>query len=278
MIEIKQITTLRAKLFFDLAGDPLSSVAHGMQVSRLAETGTPGTIEERPPCRPDIPLQGATVAQDPAALGVRKANLGFFPGQRLPFAPVFPGRVRRHDRHPPAIPFGHHRRTARLLRPALTEFTGLQSLLSRAFGHPADRALAQQYAVMFDQLIHRLGKRHVRSKVRDHPLQRARTASVANLGATCEGRPNSLAARAKLRFFYTDFAKGAVPAQFFLPSRQTPRASPRAAAVFSTCPRVHASSDSRPIWRISCQRPAYTSHSMIGIFEPVRDRHIGASR
>ena len=82
---------------------------------------------------------------------------------------------------------------------------------------------------MLDELVLDLGEGDIGAKVRHYPLQRPRTAAMAHLGADHE-RTNMRVPAPILNLFYGDFAKGAVPAEFFLPPRQVPRALPTASA------------------------------------------------
>ena len=179
-----------------------------------------------------------------------EANPGLFPVQALAFAPLRLRRVGLPDRHPPAIHLGHHHRAASLLGPCLPRRGRLEDASGVPLGDAAEGALAQQHPVVFDQFVHRPAEGHIGGKVRDYPLQRARCAPVVNLGAACE-RTQSLGSTTKLRFFHAYFAKGAVPAGFFLPSCHAPPACLASWAVLSTCPCAHPDRDSRPIRRIS---------------------------
>jgi hypothetical protein len=70
---------------------------------------------------------------------------------------------------------------------------GVEDPLGMVFSNSADRALRQQNAIVLDYFIHRLGKGYIRRKIRDHPLQGPRCASMANVGASDE-RPYALIA------------------------------------------------------------------------------------
>lgn len=72
---------------------------------------------------------------------------------------------------------------------------------------------------MLNELVLDLGEGNVSSKVRYHPLQGQRTAAMPHSGSASKG-PDTLVPAPVLRLFYGNFAKGAVPAEFFLPSRQ----------------------------------------------------------
>ena len=74
---------------------------------------------------------------------------------------------------------------------------------------------------------------HIGPKVGDRALQRLGAASVMDLG-TSRKRTNPLGSLAILRLVYRNVAKGGVPAQFFLPSLQTPPSWPISCEVFST--------------------------------------------
>ena len=71
---------------------------------------------------------------------------------------------------------------------------------------------------MLDELILDLGKGNIGSKVRHHPLQRPRTAAMAHFG-TIHKRSDTRVPSPVLCLFYGYFAEGAVPLEFFLPSR-----------------------------------------------------------
>ena len=90
-----------------------------------------------------------------------------------------------------------------------------------SFGDASYGALSQQDAVVFDQLVHDLGKGLVSPKVGHHALKRARAAAMPDFGALRK-RAQPFARAAVLRLGYADVAKGGVPVEFFLPSRLTP--------------------------------------------------------
>jgi len=121
-----------------------------------------------------IPLYGAAIGHLLAALAMGQTDLGLFPLQSLAAASIWLFWRRFHDRHHPAIHFDDHRRLgSRLLRVERLGLSLLPHPPGMAVGHAPDRALAEQYALVFDQFVHRLGVGHIGPKIRHHALQRA---------------------------------------------------------------------------------------------------------
>ena len=96
---------------------------------------------------------------------------------------------------------------------------------------------------MLNQFVLDLGKGNIGSKVGHNPLQRPRTPTMTHFSPIHKGA-NVLVSVAILNLFYTDFTKGAVPLEFFLPARRTPFSCPTPSAALTACPVAQACNDS----------------------------------
>src|SRR6516165_8733246 len=96
-------TALRAKVFLHLADDPGRSVPDRVDVGGRAEAGPDRACEKLSSGGFDAALDRAVVDRRLAPLGVREANLGLSPRQRLAPALVLLAGIRLHDRDHAAI-------------------------------------------------------------------------------------------------------------------------------------------------------------------------------
>jgi len=176
MIEIDQIAALRAKLFFDLGDDPGRAIADGVNMGVGAEASPHRAGQQLRSRGFDAPADRAGIDRRGAAFGVRQAQLGFAPQQRLALALVPLPRVAFHDRDHAAIGLRDNllvktRGLRKFLR-RMAGFGGFKHRLRMTERDPLDRALADRNAVVLLQLERHLRKRAIGGKVGDRALQR----------------------------------------------------------------------------------------------------------
>ena len=105
MVKIQQVAALRTELFFYLVGYPRRSIAYGMDVGARAKARLGSALKELSSRRINVALQGASIRQCLAALGMSQTDFGFLPVQFLAFALVALAGVRLNQRHHPAVHF-----------------------------------------------------------------------------------------------------------------------------------------------------------------------------
>jgi hypothetical protein len=160
-----------------------------MHLGAAAKPGLPGAGQQLLPRRDHVALQRAAIHQRRTALRMRQTEFGLLPLQLLALALVGHGGIRLNDRHHATVHFDHeHGTAAALLGPDQRVACGRrENLLGVPLGNPPNRALGQHNPIMLHQFVHDLGKGLVRTKVADHPLQRARTAALPHFGAAHKG-------------------------------------------------------------------------------------------
>jgi hypothetical protein len=79
MVKIQQVAALRTELLFDLVGYPRRSIAYGMDVGAGAKARLGGARKELSSRRINVALQGASIRQCLAALGMSQTDFGFLP-------------------------------------------------------------------------------------------------------------------------------------------------------------------------------------------------------
>jgi hypothetical protein len=175
MVEIQQISALAAKALAHLRGDPWRAIAHTMQTVTLAEASALGAGAQLPPRHLHVTQQRGAVHHVFAALQMGQADLGLLPLHAFAFAPISHIAGVAHGGHHRAVQLRHKSLLrAHLLRQTLCKpLADAVNGLSVAQRHLTDRALADHDAVMLHKLVHRLGKRHVGSKIGHHALQQA---------------------------------------------------------------------------------------------------------
>lgn len=173
MIKINQVAALRAKVFLHLADDPGRSVPDRVDVGGRAEAGPDRACEKLSSGGFDAALDRAVVDRRLAPLGVREANLGLSPRQRLALTLVLLAGIRLHDRDHAAIRLSDNLRvTTHRLGKILRNPAGFEHSLRMAQSDPLDRALADLKAVVLKQLHPRQSERLIGGKVDDGALQR----------------------------------------------------------------------------------------------------------
>ena len=173
MIKINQVAALRAKVLLHLAHDPGRSVPDRVNVRVRAEAGSDRACEKLLAGGFDAALDGAGVDRRLAPLGVREANLGLSPQQRLAFTLVLPIGIRLHDRDHAAVRLSDDLLvTTRRLRKILRRPAGFEQGLGMPKSDPLDRALADLKAVVLKQFEPRQSERLIGGKVGDHALKR----------------------------------------------------------------------------------------------------------
>lgn len=164
---------------------------------------------------------------------MRETDFGFFPEKLFTLSLIGLCGIGLNEGHHASVHLRDHGRHARNRRPGGLVRAGLENGLGVGLGDPAHRALGEHHAVVLDQLIHRLGKAPIGAKVGHGALKRPRATAVAHLGASRKGA-KAKAPSAILGFRYRNVAEGGVPAEFFLPSRQTPPVCCNSREVFCT--------------------------------------------
>ena len=235
MEEINQESALRTKFLLDLIGYPLRTIAHTMNWGVSAKSGLHRAVKEALSGRVNTALERATKGQCLAALRVGKTYLCFFPVQRLAFALVGLRCINLDNRHQATVCLDNDGRFgAPLCGPTL----GRRGCLKYPFGmtlcNAGYSAFAQHNPIVLNDLVHGLRKGLVSSEVGDYALQRARAATVADLGALRK-RSDGFGAVSVLGLLDADVAEGGVPAEFFLPALHTPAVFMSSWEVFSTC-------------------------------------------
>jgi len=172
MVEIQQVTALRAKLRFDLVCDPRGTIAYRMDRGAPAKAGLCGARQDLLTGGINVALQGAAIGQCLAPMGVRQTNLGLFPVQFLALALVLSRVVRLDDRHHPAVHLDDDSGTAATLKGPTRPYLlgGLEYPLGMALCDVPNGAFAEDDTVVFDKFVHDLGERQVCSKIGDSAL------------------------------------------------------------------------------------------------------------
>jgi hypothetical protein len=176
MIKVDQVAALRAELLLHLADDPGRAVSKRMNVGGRPEAGPHRTGEKLLSGGFDAALDAAGVDGRYAALGVREANLGLSPSERLALAFVLLAHVRLHDRDHPTIRFRDDLLvTPRGLRKRLGAQGGLGLRMHRlrmTQRDPLDRALADRKTIVLTQFKPHHSEWLIGGKIDDRPLQR----------------------------------------------------------------------------------------------------------
>src|ERR1700690_4041393 len=107
MIKINQVAALRAKVFLHLADDPGRSVPDRVDVGGRAEAGPDRACKKLSSGGFDAALDRAVVDRRLAPLGVREANLGLSPRQRLALTLVLLAGLCRRQPKPRANDLSH---------------------------------------------------------------------------------------------------------------------------------------------------------------------------
>jgi hypothetical protein len=172
MVEIQQVTALRAKLRFDLVSDPRGAIAYRMDRGASAKACLCGARQDLLTGGINVALQGAAIGQCLAPMEVRQTNLGLFPVQFLALALVLSRAVRLDDRHHPAVHLDDDRGTVATLKGPTRPYLlgGLEYPLGMALSDVPNGAFAEDDAVVFDKFVHDLGEGQVCSKIGDSAL------------------------------------------------------------------------------------------------------------
>src|ERR1700685_767578 len=150
-----------------------ASVPARVDVGGRAEAGPDRACEKLSSGGFDAALDRAVVDRRLAPLGVREANLGLSPRQRLALTLVLLAGIRLHDRDHAAIRLSDNLRvTTHRLGKILRNPAGFEHSLRMAQSDPLDRAVADLKAVVLKQLHPRQSERLIGGKVDDGALQR----------------------------------------------------------------------------------------------------------